>query len=206
LAHRTAAAAISGIASLAGRLEKSEPEICHLSDEVLMLRYQDGDNSAFEILYRRYRARLHRFIARLMGNEADEIFQEVWLAVIRGRSRYQPSARFVTFLFTIAHRRTVDRLRKRGKTTSVDPADDDADLPDEELGPFGQTQNAQLGKALSDAIACLPLLQREAFLMKAEGDLSLEEIAEASGVPRETVKSRLRYAQKSLRRSLEMWK
>jgi RNA polymerase sigma-70 factor (ECF subfamily) len=207
LAHTTAAAAVSGIASLAGRLEKAEPEISHLSDESLMQRYQDGDNAAFEILYRRYRARLHRFVARMLGGaEADEVFQDVWLALIRGRGRYRPSARFVTFLFTIAHHRSTDSLRKKGKGLILDTVEEGmADVPDGHSGPFDDIHNAQLAKALGDAIARLPLPQREAFLLKAEGDLSLDEIAQASGAPRETIKSRLRYAQKSLRRSLETW-
>src|SRR5579863_2736419 len=82
------------------------------SDEALMLRYQSGNDDAFRPLYLRYRDRLHRFILRMTGTgEAEEVFQEVWLAVIRGKDRYQPSAKFVTYLFAIAHRRMIDRLR-----------------------------------------------------------------------------------------------
>ena len=175
--------------------------IGHLSDEALMQLYQTGENRAFEILYQRYRGRLHRFVRRMTGPsaEADEIFQDVWLAVIKGKSRYVPTARFVTYLFAIAHNRAAEKLRTRGRCVIVELLDDDGGVPDGELDPLSLTLNAELGKALADAISLLPAEQREAFLMQAEGDLSLDEIADASGAPRETVKSRLR-------RALESWK
>ena len=66
--------------------------------------------------------------------------------------------------------------------------------------------NDALGRALIDAVQALPLPQREAFLMKAEGELSLEDIALATGTTRETVKSCLRYAQQKLRDALEAWR
>lgn len=72
--------------------------------------------------------------------------------------------------------------------------------------PERHVHNDALRKALQEAIQELPLLQREAFLLKAEGDLSLEEIAAVTGATRETVKSRLRYAQRRLREALEGWR
>lgn len=83
-------------------------------DAALMAAYRGGDGQAFEVLYRRHRAPLYRFIARQLRDrgEAEEVFQEVWMAVVKGRERYQPSARFLTFLFAIAHRRIADRARK----------------------------------------------------------------------------------------------
>jgi len=177
--------------------------LASLSDETLMSRYRDGEPEAFEILYRRHRAGLHRFVRRMIPQDADELFQDVWIAVIAGRAHYMPSARFVTYLFTIAHHRAVARWRRRGVVMAEEEALDAADdAPD----PLHATLNAELGLALHDAIAGLPLLQREAFLMQAEGGLSLEEIAQASGASKETVKSRLRYAHKALRSALEAWK
>ncbi|MET0331526.1 MAG: sigma-70 family RNA polymerase sigma factor [Dyella sp.] len=78
-----------------------------LSDEACMCRYQRGDDKAFEQLYARYRQRLHRYALRLAPRaaEAEELFQEVWTAVIQGRAQYRPSARFASWLFAIAHRR-----------------------------------------------------------------------------------------------------
>jgi RNA polymerase sigma-70 factor, ECF subfamily len=172
-----------------------------------MDRFRDGDPQAFEVLYHRHRAGLHRFVRRLSPNDAEEIFQDVWLAVIKGKRRYAPTARFVTYLFTIAHHRAMDRLRKRGRLPEAElSADGDGEVPDGSPTPLNIALNAELGRALAEAIALLPLAQREAFLMQAEGGLSLDEIAEASGSSRETVKSRLRYANRRLRLALESWK
>lgn len=175
-----------------------------LADENLMVRYGRGERDAFDELYRRHRAGLHRFIRRLTGPDADEVFQEVWLAVIKSRQRYQPTARFITYLYTIAHHRAVARLRRKGlydgETCDGDAAADDAP------GPFETTLGGELAGALQAAIDALPAVQREAFLMQAEGSLSLDEIALATAVSRETVKSRLRYASRRLRIALEMFR
>jgi RNA polymerase sigma-70 factor (ECF subfamily) len=170
-----------------------------------MVRYQGGDGRAFEALYHRYRAPLYRFIARQLRDrgEADEVFQEVWLAVVKGRERYQPTARFVTFLFAIAHRRIADRARKairRAETAMPD------DAPDAGLGPARLAEGAALGMALAGALATLPPEQRTAFLLRAEGDLTVEEIAAITGVPFETAKSRLKYANRALREKLDGWR
>ena len=173
-----------------------------------MIRFGNGESDAFEVVYRRHRARLHRFIKRMSPGEADEIFQDVWLAVIAGRERYVPSARFITYLFTIAHRRAADRWRHKARTEDVTVTfvDEDFESIDaDQTDPLGVALNAELGRALEAAITKLPAAQREAFLMQAEGGLSLEEIAQASAAGRETVKSRLRYAYKRLRRALESW-
>jgi RNA polymerase sigma-70 factor (ECF subfamily) len=174
-------------------------------DGALMARYRGGDGQAFEILYRRHRAPLYRFIAGQIRDRsaADEIFQEVWLAVVKGRERYRPTARFVTFLFAIAHRRIADRARKaiRRAETAIP-----ADAPDRALGPARLAEGAALGTALAAALAALPPEQRATFLLRAEGDLTVAEIAAVTGVPFETAKSRLKYANRALREKLDAWR
>ena len=189
--------------------EAGSGPLASLTDEALMQRFQQGDGEAFEALYRRRRAQLHRFLRRMTSDsEADEIFQEVWFAVIRGKARYAPTARFVTYLFAIAHRRAADHFRKKGRGALAlednGQAFAEEDVPDAAT-PLSALQNAELGKALHAAIAGLPLAQREAFLMQAEGELSLDEIAGITCVPRETIKSRLRYASRHLRKQLADW-
>jgi RNA polymerase sigma-70 factor (ECF subfamily) len=85
------------------------------SDETLMQRYQRGSELAFHELYGRYRAPLLRYIRRLCHGpeEYEEIAQETWMAVIQGRERYAPQARFVTYLFAIAHNRETAKSRLR---------------------------------------------------------------------------------------------
>ncbi len=177
------------------------------SDERLMRDYRGGDADAFQVLYRRHSDRLHRFILRFAGaGHAEEIFQEVWIAVIRTRERYVHGAKFTTYLYAIAHRRAMDRLRAQGRA----PTDGDvmlSDVPDD-VGstPTEWVWRAAAGAALLAAIDALPVVQREAFLLQAEGGLSLDEIAEATATGRETVKSRLRYANRRLREALEAWR
>jgi Sigma-70 region 2 len=90
-------------------------------DEELALRFRRGDHQAFDLLYARYRAPLLRFVRRTTPNPSDleEVIQEIWLAVIRGRERYMPRARFVTYLFSVARRRSIDRWRRYG--VQLDP-------------------------------------------------------------------------------------
>jgi RNA polymerase sigma-70 factor (ECF subfamily) len=179
-------------------------------DEVLMQRYRHGDANAFQFLYRRYCDRLHRFILRIAANpaETDEIFQEVWIAVIRAKDRYAPTAKFVTYLFAIAHRRAMDRYRHhfRSVDAGFDATSGDIDSIDDGPDPGEIAWRHEAGQALLDAIATLPVLQREAFLLRAEGNLDLDQIAHATGTTRETAKSRLRYANRRLRDALENWR
>jgi RNA polymerase sigma-70 factor, ECF subfamily len=186
-----------------------------LSDAECMQRYRNGDAQAFRVLYARYRDKLHRYALRLAGkqSEAEEIFQDVWMAVVHGKDRYEPHAPFAAWLFGIAHRRAADRWRVLGRHApdAVDPHAESSAMLEQHAAPShhwpeSATDNDALGRALMDAVQALPLPQREAFLMKAEGGLSLEDIALATGTSRETVKSRLRYAQQKLREALQPWR
>jgi RNA polymerase sigma-70 factor (ECF subfamily) len=179
-----------------------------VSDEELVRLYHGGDQEAFRRLYERHRGPLMRFVLRTAFDHADaeEIIQETWMAVIRGRERYVPRARFVTYLFSIARRRGMDRWRRRGRH----PEFEDSDALERVSAPARAQPESLLGaEALAGAIAAalkaLPLLQRETFLLRAETDLTLEEIAQVIGTTRETAKSRLRYALSRLRAALEPW-
>jgi RNA polymerase sigma factor (sigma-70 family) len=183
------------------------------TDENLMLRFGRGEAAAFEFLYRRHESRIFRYLHRNVKNEAaaNDLMQEVWFAVVRGAANYQPTAKFTTWLFTIAHNRTVDMIRANHRLQSLD-AGDEADpeassplerLPDSaKLEPLAQVQSQDEAAALLSAVAQLPAEQRSAFLLQAEGELSVEEIADATGSNFETVKSRLRYARAKLRQLL----
>jgi len=197
------------IASLEGPIPSNRIDSSAESDEVLMQRYQRGNEQAFQLLYQRHRSSLLRFVKRLApdAGEDEEIAQETWIAVIRGRERYLPQARFVTYLFSIARRRTMDRWRRRGRSPELEP---DAQEPDCLAGPAryepeSQANNAALLADLRVAVAALPLLQREAFLLRAEAGLGIDEIAAVTGANRETAKSRLRFALSRLRTALEAW-
>lgn len=180
--------------------DSSEP-----ADETLMLAYAAGDSAAFEQLYARHRGRLYRFLLRQVRDPAlaDEFFQEVWQRVISARTGWKPEAAFTTWLYRIAHNRLTDHWRAL-KHRPAAPADGDEraarvpdpDTPERNLSEFEQRRRLQL------AMAELPQDQREVLELRLQQELSLEEIGQITGVGRETVKSRLRYAMDKLRARL----
>jgi RNA polymerase sigma-70 factor (ECF subfamily) len=176
-----------------------------LSDEMLMLAYAGGQVAAFDQLYARHRARLYRFLLRQLrdGALADEIFQDVWQRVIAARQGWKPEAAFSTWLYRIAHNRLADHWRAlQHRPPAPDNADErtervpDPDTPERSLSEFEQRRRLQL------ALDELPAEQREVVLLRLEQELTLEEIGAVTGVGRETVKSRLRYAMDKLRSRL----
>lgn len=179
-------------------------------DEDLMLAYVSGDAAAFDVLYGRHRGGVYRYLLRQChhGGTADELFQDVWMNLIRARASYVPTAKFTTWLYRLAHNRLVDHYRAgaRLKLVSADDevyADAVANLPGAGGNqPQAIAENRELGARLRAALAGLPPVQREAFLLQHEGGLSLADIAELTGAGIETVKSRLRYALAKLREIL----
>jgi len=179
------------------------------TDEALMLAYRDGDAPAFETLYRRYRGRLCRYLVHQCGNPAtaEELYQDIWLKVVNARQGYEVAAKFSTWLFRIAHNRLMDHFRSHARASLVayelDEDDDPIDPPAAESGqPERMLERKAMAQALVDGMAALPAPQRETFVLAQEGEMTLEEIANATGVSRETAKSRLRYALNKLRQRL----
>lgn len=177
------------------------------SDEQLMLAYARGDARAFETLYARHKGPLFRFVLRSVKGraEAEDLFQEIWARAIDARARYEPRAKFTTWLFTIAHNKLVDHWRAKGLTlVSMDDEENPIDPP---AGPSAEPERRAIGRQdasrLLDAIAALPAAQREAFLMHEEAGLSIAEIAAATGSGEEATKSRLRYAMNKLREAID---
>ena len=178
------------------------------NDGELMLRYARGDLRAFETLYQRHRSGLYRYLARHTRNpeSANDLFQEVWSKVIASRERYEPRAKFQTFLYRIAHNCFVDYCRRSAVRAEVS-ADFDEDgqisLPaPEDSRPDTLAEHAQIVARYKAALAALPAEQRDVFLLYEESGLSLEEIAAITAVGPETAKSRLRYAVSKLRHAL----
>ena len=178
-----------------------------------MLRFAGGNVQAFEELYRRHELKVWRYLQRNLGNRAisDELMQDVWFAVVRAARGYRPSARFTTWLLTLAHNRLVDakRATRPHERPSAVAAESDAPnlvdqiAADSRAEPPERAQSQQHATAVLAAIARLPAEQRQAFLLHAEGELTLEEIARVMGTNFETAKSRLRYARSKLRQLLQ---
>jgi RNA polymerase sigma factor (sigma-70 family) len=183
------------------------------ADEQLMIHYRDGDAGAFDELYRRHRGGLYRYLLRQCRDAAaaEELFQDIWMNLVRARGSYEASAKFTTYLYRLAHNRLIDHYRKhaRGAAVSFDDEagpeiDEPAAPPDEQ--PEASYEIKQLMEHFMSVLAELPEPQREAFVLQQEAGLSVEEIAAATGVSRETAKSRLRYATARLRQGMSKWR
>ena len=193
--------------SVVRRRVRAMPEV---DDGELMLRYASGDMRAFEALYGRHRSALYRYLARHTRDPevANDIFQEVWSRVISSRSRYEPRAKFSTFLYRIAHNCFIDHCRRAAArqdraTVSNEDFDLEKALPAPMADrPDARAEHAQTLTRYRSALAALPPEQRDTFLLYEESGLSLEEIGSITGVSMETAKSRLRYALNKLRSAL----
>lgn len=191
--------------SLCGMEQPLGQPVDEPGDAALMLAYAAGDMQAFAQLYARHRTPLYRFLLRQLRNGAlaDELFQDVWQRVVANRADWKPEAPFTGWLYRIAHNRLNDHWRaQKHRPPAPGDAEErvariaDHDTPERALSEFEQRRRLQL--ALSE----LPEDQRTVVLLRLEQELTLEEIGEATGAGRETVKSRLRYAMDKLRARL----
>ncbi len=188
-----------------------------MSDEDLLAAYAAGDARAFAELYERHERAIYRFFLRqgAAAALADDLLQETWLAVVRNAASYEPRAKFTTWLYTIARSKMIDHWRSHDDAVSlayfVGDAANDADesvlnvAAGDACRPDHQVLARAEARAFLAAVEALPPPQREAFLLQAEGGLSLEQIAVVTGAAHETVKSRLRYAMNKLRAAMEAW-
>ena len=180
------------------------------SDETLMLDYQKGDQTAFESLYLRYKDSLYRYFIKQTSDtqQSEELYQEVWIKLINNAKNYQATAKFKTYLYTIAHNTLIDFYRKKKPTHVIDFEDAEMNseteintstiaLPDDEFTYKQKTK--QFVQALNE----LPSSQKEAIQLLLQEELSVEEIAEITQVKMETAKSRLRYAKNKLKAAIQ---
>ena len=179
------------------------------TDEQLMRRFQRGEARAFETLMLRHRTPVYSFLLRLTGERtrAEDLAQETFMRLVKGAATWEPRAAVRTWLFTIARNLAVDAARRQAfrateslDATSIDgPRARHAPPAATGPGPDEEAEAAQLRPRLEAALASLPAEQREVFLLREHAGLSFPEIAEATGVNENTVKSRVRYALLALR-------
>ena len=182
-----------------------------------MARYQQGDVAAFAELVARHEKRLWNFVRRFVadGATAEDVLQEVFLRVVRNAAEWQPSAKFSTWLFTIARNMCTDHAR-RGVFRKADSLDQTPGATRDESGPHridkvpspdGNAEKAVMDREIAtrvdQAVATLPVEQREVFLMREVMDMSFAEIALATKTSDPTVKSRMRYALERLRGAVQ---
>ncbi|NUT45314.1 MAG: sigma-70 family RNA polymerase sigma factor [Thermoactinospora sp.] len=165
-------------------------------NEILVLRCQLGERDALEELVRAWHEPVRTYVGRMLDpGRADDVTQEVWVAVVRGLPRLKDPARFAPWLFTIARRAVTNRLREEyGTQESYSEAEETAEPP---ALPYEERA------ALLDGLAMLPAREREILVLFYLEDLPVEDCAQICGVPVGTVKSRLFRARRMLKERLK---
>jgi RNA polymerase sigma-70 factor (ECF subfamily) len=170
-------------------------------DARLMLAFQKGDRRAFETLFARYTPRVLTFLTRMVRDRAraEELTQDVFIRIYNAADRYEPKARFSTYLFGIAHNLALNELARAHRKHEQARSDltelgaiDPAPSPVEKLAAEGTRER------LERALAALPERQRAAVLLRSEQGLDYEEIAGSLETTVASVKSLLHRARESL--------
>lgn len=186
-----------------------------LTDEALMIRFQRGDRAAFAVLVRRHQSPLYNFALRHLRapQVAEDVVQDAFVRVVQSAAEFKHEARFTTWVYTITRNLCIDQLRKRAlrKHPSLDQGKpgEEGDGPtlgeqtaDVRASVEREATGAELKERIAKAVEALPEEQREVFLMREVANLPFKEIAEVTGVPENTVKSRMRYALERLQQAL----
>lgn len=183
------------------------------TDAILIQQYVAGDLLAFETLYNRHKGGLYRYFMRHISdaNLAEDLYQEIWSKVIVQAKHYKPTAKFSTWLYTLAHNKLVDHIRHLSVVNKVVVANIDTVAVEEthqqtqtDNDPESQLTGSRVTNALKQCIGRLPQAQKDSFLLKEEAGLSVKEIASVLDINFEASKSRLRYAYENLRQCLNI--
>lgn len=170
------------------------------NDEDLMELFQNGSVEAYNILVERYSDRLIHYLYGFLGDvrRCEDLLQDTFLRVYRNRHSYQRIARFSTWLYTIAGNlaRSEYRKRKRRRVYSIQAVnreDEEYDLavPDEAFTPDEYAESQLQDRYIREALDMIPASFREVVVLRDVQQLAYEEIAEITGLPMGTVKSRI---------------
>ena len=179
------------------------------SDAALLHAFVEGDGSAMDELVGRYRQPLFSWLLGMTANRADaeDLFQDVWVRVIRYAERFTDVS-FRAWLWKIARNLLIDFRRKRKPDISLDATADEEDVPLVDrlvahgAGPSKAVELDDMTERVMRAVAVLPDVQREVFLMRVQGDLSFSEIADTLSIPLNTALGRMHDAMGKLKKLL----
>ncbi len=183
-------------------------------DAALMLRVKEGDCDAFEMLVEKYKQPLMNFVYRTLpdATEAEDLAQHVFLQVFKSAARYEVSAKFSTWLFTIARNLCLNEIRRRSRhpADSLDEtASEDDEMPRRQavdvktFAPPESLLQSELEDKIEEAVAALPENQRTAILLCRGDEHSYEEIAEILGVSVSATKSLIHRGRETLKELLK---
>jgi RNA polymerase sigma-70 factor (ECF subfamily) len=169
-------------------------------EQVLVLRCQAGDCEAFESLYERYHVSLTYYLRRLLESPetADDVLQIVWLKVLREIRRVRHSVAFRVWLYRLARNEALQHIRRDRRWAEVEQSLS-VTQPDEHEDGF----SAEDAERVHAALARISPVHREVLVLRYLEELSYEEIASVVGCELGTVRSRLHYAKRAMRRVLE---
>ncbi len=202
-------------------LERGEMPLSKWADEDLMLAQGQGSEDAFAELLRRHERGVLNYMFRMLHNRhiAEELCQEVFLALVKNGQRYRPTAKFTTYLYTIASnivRKEWSRQKRRSRfftqiSTWWTGEEEDAFDPLERVGDeracvLTAFQRGEVSEAVNAALNHLPDHQREVFVLHRFQELGYEEVSEILDVPVGTLKSRMVRAERALRPYLEKFR
>jgi len=182
-----------------------------LSDSELIAAFKAGDTEALGLLMERHKCAVYGYLLRLTGrpDAADDLFQEVFLKLVKNPSAYGEKDKFKAWLFTVARNAAMDHFRREGSRAEV-PLEGDGERPgpadytaSRDAGPEQAALNKALGEKLEAALTRLSEDQREVFYLRHFSGLSFKEIAEMLSVPIGTVLARMSRAAALLRKELE---
>ncbi|MCF6300330.1 MAG: sigma-70 family RNA polymerase sigma factor [Proteobacteria bacterium] len=177
------------------------------NDEQLMLAFASSDHRAFEVLYQRHKGSLYRYFLKSCNTQsvAQELFQELWLKIIKHKSKYSTDYKFTTWAYRMARNQLIDWYRKNHNTNTLfDSNENDIEAVDLTLPePENEFERKKIAKSLKFEIGKLPFRQREVFLLHHDAGFTMQQIAEIIESNKEAVKSQYRYAISKLRLALE---
>jgi len=177
-------------------------------DARLLQAYAAGDNDAFAQLFERHYDRVYRLAYRYAGNAADaeDLAQRVFLKVMRAADRFQPRARFTTWLFRVTANECLSHIRKVRRNPEVTVGDDAPEpASDGHSGPPEAALRDEQAQAVREAVLSLPERQRLAVVLVRYEGLSYAEVGEAMGLSVQAVKSLLNRAHEALRKKLRRY-
>ena len=183
-----------------------------LSDEALLTNAVAGERDSLDELFKRYRLVAFRVAHRLLGNEADALdaVQEAFVKALVHLPSFQGRSSFKTWMLRVVSNASLDLGRQRGRRETVSMDAMGAKYREEcepfiHVEPTRELERQDLRRKLYEALAQLPVAQRQTFVLHAEAELSYREVAETLGISIGTVMSRLYYARLRLRVLLEPW-
>lgn len=181
------------------------------NDEELMLEYQRGNEEALEMLFLRYKKKIFNFAYRILANRADaeDVTSDIFLTLFSQKDRYQPEAKFSTWLYTMARNASLTKIRNKKNLFSLsflglgqEGKEESWDPPDSKPGPVQTLSRNEMGTHVRRAIHRLPRAQKEALILRAYEEMSYEEIRKILNCSLENVKVLIFRARKRLRKEL----